>query len=110
VSRRGQGISHLLFADDMLLFMKVSEEQANIVRNTLHCYERCTGQLFNPSKCSMLFRAATDQEARDCVMATLQVLNIATEDKYLDLPTPQGRMTKEKYKSTKEKLVERFSN
>jgi hypothetical protein len=111
VSRRGLGISLLLFADDTLLFMKASEEHTIIVRNTLQCYERCTGQLINPSKCSiLLFGAATDQEARDCVMSILQVSNITTEDKYLGLPMPQGRMTKEKYKSIKEKLIKRFSN
>jgi hypothetical protein len=81
-----------------------------IVRNTLQCYERCSGQLINPSKCSILFGAATDKEARDCVMSTLQVSSIAMEDKYLALPMPHGRMTKEKYKSTKQKLIKRFLN
>jgi hypothetical protein len=32
------------------------------------------------------------------------------EDKYLALPMPHGRMTKEKYKSTKQKLIKRFLN
>jgi hypothetical protein len=81
-----------------------------MVRNTLQCYERCSGQLINPSKCSILFGAATDKEARDCVMSTLQVSSIEMEDKYLGLPTPHGRMTKEKYKSTKQKQNKRFSN
>jgi hypothetical protein len=108
VSRRGLDIFHLLFADDTLLFMKASEERAIIVTKTMQCYECCTRQLINPSKCSILFGAATDQEARDTVMSTLQVSNIATEDKYLGLPMPHGRMTKEKYKSTKETDQEVF--
>jgi hypothetical protein len=105
VSRRGPGISH-----DTLLFMEVSEEQAALVKNSLQCYEHCTRQLINLSKCTMLFVAGTDQESRDRVRAILQVSNIETEERYLSLPTPQGRMTKEMYKSTKEKLVMRFSN
>jgi hypothetical protein len=58
----------------------------------------------------MLFGVGADQESRDRVRVTLQVSNIESEERYLGLPTPQGRMTKENYKSTKGKLVKRFSN
>jgi hypothetical protein len=34
----------------------------------------------------------------------------AVEDKYLGLPTPEGHMSKEKFKSAKEQLVKRLSN
>jgi hypothetical protein len=35
VSRRGPRVSHLLSADDILLFMKIDAEQANVIRR---CY------------------------------------------------------------------------
>lgn len=55
VCRRAPGISHLLFADDSLLFFKADTEQASRIRDVLQMYESSTGQLINPSKCSMLF-------------------------------------------------------
>ena len=55
VCRRAPGISHLLFADDTLLFFKAVEEQATKVCEVLHSYERATGQYINPAKCSLLF-------------------------------------------------------
>jgi hypothetical protein len=54
ISRCGPGISHLLFTDDTLLFMEVSEEQADVVDKALRRYERGTGQLINPGKCSLM--------------------------------------------------------
>lgn len=55
VCRRVPRISHLLFADDSLLFFKADTEQASRIRDVLQMYESSTGQLINPSKCSMLF-------------------------------------------------------
>jgi hypothetical protein len=44
------------------------------------------------------------------VKRILQVEQVATESKYLGLPTPEGRMTKDKFQSIKEKLVNKFNN
>jgi hypothetical protein len=63
VSRHGPGISRLLFADDTLLFIEVLDDQAAIVDNTLRRYERSTGQLINPVKCSMMFGVGSEQES-----------------------------------------------
>jgi hypothetical protein len=46
--RQAPGISHLLFADDTLLFLKASEDQALRIKEVLQVYERGTGQLVNP--------------------------------------------------------------
>jgi hypothetical protein len=51
-----------------------------------------------------------EQDDRDHVVQLLQVSNVAVEEKYLGLPTPQGRMTKEKFKSTKQRLANRFAS
>ncbi|CAO2039661.1 unnamed protein product, partial [Urochloa humidicola] len=48
-------ISHLLFADDTLLFFKASQQQVLVVKDILNSYAQCTGQLINPAKCSILF-------------------------------------------------------
>jgi hypothetical protein len=51
-----------------------------------------------------------EQEDKNHVMQALQVSTVVVEEKYIGLPTPQGRMTKDKYKSTKQRLAKRFSN
>jgi hypothetical protein len=81
-----------------------------IVKNTRWCYQKCAGQLINPSKCSLMVEVDVEQEDKNHVMQALQVSTVVVEEKYIGLPTPQGRMTKDKYKSTKQRLAKRFSN
>jgi hypothetical protein len=57
--------SHLLFADDALLFFKANTEQATNVRNLTTRFERGMGQLLSPEKCSLLVSRITgDPEKR----------------------------------------------
>ena len=58
VCRRAPGISHLLFADDTLLFFEATSEQAENVKAALIMYESATGQSLNFNKCSIFFGAA----------------------------------------------------
>jgi hypothetical protein len=57
ISVGGRQASHLLFADDTLLFLEAKEDQALLIREALQLYERCTGQLINPMKFSVMFGA-----------------------------------------------------
>jgi hypothetical protein len=57
-----------------------------------------------------MFGADCQMENQEKVMAILKAGNIAKEEKYLGLPTPEGRMKKERFKSIKERLSSRFSN
>jgi hypothetical protein len=104
VCRNTPGISHLLFADDMMLFFRASENQATCVKKVLDEYEKGTGQLINPAKCSIFFSSVCAQEDQERVRNTLNVEQQAFKSKYLGLPTPKGRMNKGKFQSLQARL------
>ena len=54
VCRNALVVSHLLFADDNLLFFRADEEQSQTVKEVLSRYCKATGQLINFDKCSVL--------------------------------------------------------
>ena len=110
ICRQSPGISHLLFADESLLFFKANSDQANKVKNILDNYERATGQLISPSKCSLLLGNKCSQEDGQDVINILNVVTVTFEEKYLGLPVPEGRMVKGKFKHTKDKARKRMND
>lgn len=108
VCHNAPGISHLLFADDSLLFFKADGAQAVRVRHVLDTYSVATGQLINPDKCSILFGPACPTMTREVIKDVLRITRTTFEAKYLGLPTPEGRMNKGKFKSLQEKLAKRL--
>ena len=52
-------ITHLLFADDSLLLLKVDDENATCLQQVLQLYEDCSGQVINKEKSSVLFSRNT---------------------------------------------------
>jgi hypothetical protein len=105
ICRRAPGISHLLFADNSLLFFKAQAHEAVRVRMVLQEYATSTGQLINPSKCSIFFGDSCAQEIREQVKSVLSVEQEAFDSKYLGLPTPHGRMDKGKFESLRSSLA-----
>ena len=81
VCRRAPGISHLLFADDTLLFFKADNEQAERVKHVLEIYAKGTGQVINPNKCSILFSPICPTSTRDSIKGTLKITQATFEAK-----------------------------
>jgi hypothetical protein len=104
ICRRSPGISHLLFADDSLLFFKADAEQANRINDVLKVFGKSTGQLLSPAKCSIMFGQKCTEEDGEAVASILKVGALALDDKYLGFPIPEGCMKDGKLKSSKEKL------
>lgn len=109
VSRRAPGISHLLFADDALLFFRADTEQAAKIKQVLQIFQEGTGQLLSPAKCSILTRDTLDGEVQEQVRQVLGVERVDFDPKYLGLPTPDGRQKKQRFQSITEKLSKRIS-
>ena len=64
-------VTHLLFADDSILFYKASTEECQVLKQILQKYEEDSGQKINTKKTSIFFSPNTSQEVKDEIFATL---------------------------------------
>lgn len=91
VSRNAPWISHLLFADDCLVFTQATERGAERVAAILEDYNRASGQLVNKSKSAVFFSPNCDEECKVQVHSCLQIPTEALGERYLGLPTTAER-------------------
>jgi hypothetical protein len=66
--------------------------------------------LINHFKCSILFGSSCLPATQERVKEILNAENNAIEEKYLGLSTPEGRMSKSKFKTRKEMMPKKFMN
>jgi hypothetical protein len=84
--RRGPMVSHLIFADDLLLFGEASERQMKAVIETLECFCSMSGQKVSQDKTSIIF---SKNVAKGMRLKLLQISGFKeTNDfgKYLGVP------------------------
>jgi hypothetical protein len=83
-------VSHLLFADDSLLFFKANIESAQEVKEVLNIYCWASGQQVNMDKSSIHFAKGCIQNIREVIMNGLNVHNEALSEKYSGMPSDVG--------------------
>lgn len=94
ISNGGPCITHLLFADDSLFFVKADHKNSSMLLQIFKDYETASGQVINFDKSSITFGNRVYQQNRDRIMQTLQIHNIGGGGKYLGLPEQFGRKKK----------------
>lgn len=72
-SRYGPCVSHLLLADDSLIFCKATQRQAQRLKTLLHRYESILGQCINYGKYGLFFRPNTSAADKSFFMNTFDV-------------------------------------
>ena len=71
--RRGPKLTHLLFADDSLLFCRATVEECANVLNILEAYERASGQKVNRNKTALFFSRSTLEDVNSSIKHILGV-------------------------------------
>ena len=93
-SRNGPEISHLLFADDSLLFTRATRQECLSIVEMLNKYEAASGQKINYEKSEVSFSNGVSCEQRADLVALLHMRQVDKHQKYLGIPTSSGRSKK----------------
>ena len=97
-------ISHLLFADNSLLFCRANQEEVQVVTEVLQTYADASGQCINFEKSSVYFSSNTTREQRDNMKMVLGVKEVDRFDTYLGLPTLVGRSKYQTFSLLKDRV------
>ncbi|KAL0378315.1 UNVERIFIED_CONTAM: hypothetical protein Sradi_3137000 [Sesamum radiatum] len=87
VSRHASRVSHLLFANDTLIFCQATTEAFSCVQQILSIFERASGLKINVHKSAVVFNKNVAVASRLALARILGVAVVSKHDKYLGLPT-----------------------
>jgi hypothetical protein len=102
-------LTHLCFADDLLLFCDASIPSISIVKAALLEFERISGLKANPSK-SSFFCSGIFARMKDYLLAELQMMEGVLPVRYLGVPLISSRLSAEDCRMLLEKISRRIDS
>ncbi|XP_019190788.1 PREDICTED: uncharacterized protein LOC109185263 [Ipomoea nil] len=110
VARGALALSHLLFADDSLLFFKANVGEAQAIKRCLTDYEKLSGQTINYNKSNICFSKNTQQVERNVVATVFGVHQAHNFGKYLGLLAFVGRNKRAVFAYVEDKVRKRIGS
>ncbi|XP_057440277.1 uncharacterized protein LOC130732189 [Lotus japonicus] len=104
VARSAPVISHLLFADDSVIFAKATPEEVESVKEILSTYERVSGQVINLDKSTLTCSRNVPDNCFNHLKGLMNVKVVEHFDKYLGLPTIIGKSKTQIFNFVKERV------
>ena len=101
IFRNDPRLTHLLFANDSLIFCRAKENECQKLLEVLATYENASGQQINREKTTIFFSKSTSQALQNTIKAALRVPVVQQYEKYLDLPSFIGQKKKESFDNIK---------
>uniref|UniRef100_A0A803NK38 Reverse transcriptase domain-containing protein n=1 Tax=Cannabis sativa TaxID=3483 RepID=A0A803NK38_CANSA len=108
ISRSAPAISHLMFADDTILFVRANKRMASNLLECIHKYESWSGQKCSLMKSSVLFSGNVGGALKSNILKSLNVKECNGEEKHLGNPFVFKRRKREEYMFLKEKVMKRI--
>ncbi|CAN1827299.1 Putative ribonuclease H protein At1g65750, partial [Linum perenne] len=99
-------LTHVLLADDTIIFGDASASEAIAIKETMEKYANLTGQTINPDKSSTMFSKNTPNALREIIKNHLGFRRVVPFGKYLGVPSEWGGSKKEVFRY----LIERIEN
>lgn len=109
-SRGGLGVSHLFFADDLMLFSEASEQQITIIMNCLKGFSARSGLNINLSKSSIFCSPNTNNRLRRRLGEMFGIPVTNNLGKYLGVPILQKRVSRRSFDYIMEGMHNKLSN
>ena len=109
ICRGSPSITHLLFADDSMIYCKASGQESKELQTILQKYEEAAGQRINTEKSSIFFSQNTDEDTKKEVREILGAMQDSKPKKYLGLPSLIGRSKKQVFIEIKERVGKKMS-
>lgn len=109
ISKNGPKISHLMFADDLLLFAEASDKQMLIVQDCLKRFGEASGQKVSEPKSQICFSRNVPNCTRRYIASVGKFKLVSGLGKYLGMPLYEGRMNKASFKFICDKVERRLA-
>ena len=110
LSRNGVPLSHLFFADDLLLFAEASVEQTSIISSVLDSFCYSFGSKVNKSKTLIYFSKNVGDSEANVISGMLGYSVTKDLGKYLGIPLQHSRVSSCMYQELIAKVERRLSS
>lgn len=97
-------LTHLLFADDSLLFLEQTPNVCVTLKNIFQVFEKVASQVINFQKSALSFSPNASLDFQQLVTDSLLIPVVVFHEFYLGLPTLAGRGRKELFRSVKDRV------
>ena len=104
ICRRAPTISHLLFADNSLLFCQASKKEVQVINEILLGYANASRQCITMEKSSVFYSSNTPSRMMDWTKELLGVKEVDQLKKYLSLPTLISRAKYQTFSYLKDRV------
>ncbi|KAL0448030.1 UNVERIFIED_CONTAM: hypothetical protein Slati_1930900 [Sesamum latifolium] len=102
-------VSHLLFADDTLVFCQATTEAFNCVYHILTKFECASGLKINLQKLAVVFSKNVENASQIALTSILGISVDVKHEKHLGLPTIIGRSKREVFNGIKERIWKKLN-
>ncbi|BFG29409.1 hypothetical protein CerSpe_156830 [Prunus speciosa] len=110
ISNPGPVLSHLLFADDSLFFLKAFQLNCQKIMRLLHAYYTASGQSINFNKSNIYFGQNVPVVLKHNICNTFGMDAVTDPSKYLGLPTIWGIAKTEALAYIKERIKKKIGS